>query len=445
MKKLSGQSLIGILVALAIFSILAQAVLTIAATSYRFVSYNRARITARHLAQEKIEFIRNLPYDNIGTVGGAPNGTLPQSEDVLRNGLKFTVSLSIVYVDDPFDGIQGSVPADTLETDYKRIRVSISWEGLESSNENPIVLLTDVSPKGIETTEGGGTLSIIVFDANGNPVPGASLHIVQNTVVPNIDVTFQTAINGRFIYTGVPACVSCYQITVSKSGQSTERTYSTTEVANPTKPHQTIIQGQLTEISFLIDHTSTIDLRTTNGRDDGFSNLGNLSFRLRGEKTIGTDSSAQPVYKYDEILTTESNGFLTLNDVEWDSYYFTPNPSSSYDVSGTQPIQPVVVQPEDSVAFAISLVSKSTNSLLLSFVDQQDNPIATVSATLSKGAYSSSNTSGVITDPDYGQIFFEGLDADLYSLTATHSAYLDFSGSVPVIGEDTEKVILTPK
>jgi len=447
-KKVSvirGQSLIGITIAIAIFSILASAILTVVNSSFRFVAFNRARITARHLAQEKIEFIRNLPYDNVGTSDGFPPGPLPQEENLIRNKLSYTVKTAIVYVDDAFDGTQGGSPADTLGSDYKRVRVEVSWQGITASRGNPIILLTDIVPKGVETTEGGGTLSIIVFDSESHPVPQATLHIVQEAVNPNIDVTFQTADNGRFIFTGIPVCVSCYEITVTKNGFSSERTYSVNEIANPTKPDQTVLEGELTEISFSIDRVSTLNIATKKGREDSFETLPNVSLQLRGEKTIGTDSSAQPVYKYDEILTTESNGFLTLNDVEWDSYYFTPNPSSSYDVSGTQPIQPVVVQPEDSVAFAISLVSKSTNSLLLSFVDQQDNPIATVSATLSKGAYSSSNTSGVITDPDYGQIFFEGLDADLYSLTATHSAYLDFSGSVPVIGEDTEKVILTPK
>lgn len=444
MNENRGQSLIGILIAMAIFSILSQTVLTIAAASYRFVAYNRARITARHLAQEKIEFIRNLPYDNVGTSGGIPSGTLPQTENITRNGLRFTVTMSIIFVDDIFDGTQGGTPPDTLATDYKRIRVAVSWEGIESSNSNPVVLLTDIAPKGIETTEGGGTLSIIVFDANGDPVPEANLHVVQNSVTPNIDVNFQTAANGRFIFTGVPACISCYQITVTKAGFSSERTYSTTEVANPTKPHQTVIEGQLSEISFSIDHTATLNLATKHGREDNFSNFGNVSFRLRGEKTIGTDSSANPVYKYDQLNTTDSNGFLVLNNMEWDSYYFSPNPLTSYDISGTQPLQPLIVQPGSSVAFAISLVTNTNNSLLLAFVDQQDNPIATVSATLTTTGYTQTKESGLITDPDYGQVFFDSLNSDSYDLVATHSAYLDYSGNIPVNGDKTEKVILLP-
>lgn len=441
MKKNGGQSIIGILIALAIFSLLSQAVLTIAATSYRFVSYNRARITARHLAQEKIEFIRNLPYDDIGTSGGIPSGTLSQVETIKRNGLNFSIRLTIIYFDDPFDN---NAPNDLLPTDYKRVRVEVSWEGIENSNSNPVVLLTDISPKGVETTAGGGTLSVIVFDASGDPVSDATVHIVASSVTPAIDLTLLTPSNGRLIIPGAPACISCYQITVTKTGFSSESTHSTAEVANPAKPHQTIIIGQLTEISFSIDHTSTINLATKKGREDNFDNLGNVSFRLRGEKTIGTDASANPIYKYDQILTTESNGFLTISDMEWDSYYFSPNPLGSYDISGTQPLQPLILQPQESRAFAISLVANSSNSLLVSFVDQQENPIATTSATLSFGGNSTTKESGLIDNPDYGQVFFDNLSSDTYNLVATHSAFQTFTGSIPVSGDKSEKIILQP-
>ena len=89
--SIKGQTLIGILVAMAIFSILAHAIFLIVGSSYQLVSYNRARITARHLAQEKIELIRNLPYDNAGTSGGIPGGPLLQEENIVRNKLNFLI------------------------------------------------------------------------------------------------------------------------------------------------------------------------------------------------------------------------------------------------------------------------------------------------------------------------------------------------------------------
>ena len=156
-----GQSLIGILVSLAIFSILSQAIFTVVSTSLNLVSFNRSRITARHLAQEKIELIRNLPYNDVGTVSGIPAGPLLQEENIVRNKLSYTVKTTIIYIDDSFDN---TAPNDLLATDYKRARVEVSWQGLAGSRNNPVVILSDIAPKGIETTTGGGTLSIVVFN-----------------------------------------------------------------------------------------------------------------------------------------------------------------------------------------------------------------------------------------------------------------------------------------
>jgi hypothetical protein len=75
------------------------------------------------LAQEKIEVVRNMPYENIGTVGGIPPGVLPQTETVTINNLAFEIKTTIVYIDDPFDGLS---PDDLLPTDYKRVSIEIS-------------------------------------------------------------------------------------------------------------------------------------------------------------------------------------------------------------------------------------------------------------------------------------------------------------------------------
>lgn len=438
-----GQSLIGILVAMAVFSILAQAIFTVVGASFNFVSFNRARITARFLAEQKIELIRNLPYDDVGTDGGIPSGSLAQQETVTSNGLNYTIKTTIIYIDDPFDD---TVPSDLLGTDYKRVRVEISWKGLAGSRTSPIVLLTDVAPKGIETTVGGGTLSILVFDASGNPVPQADVQITAATTSPPVNLTLQTGSNGRVILPGAPTCISCYQVTVSKSGYSSERTYSTTEVANPNKPHLTIIQGQLTEVSFAIDNVSSLNIATKKGREDSFEALGNVNLHIRGEKTIGTDTSSQPVYKYEDDISTNSGGNLTINNLEWDNYLLSLPSGSSYDVSGSNPMRPVVIIPDVSVQNLLALSTRTTNNLLISFVDSASSPIASVSATLSDGAgYNLAKFAGDTGDPDLGQVFYSNLSVKSYALSASASGFLNYSGNINVNGITNEKVILTPE
>ena len=93
--RLRGQILLSILISIGIFAILAHALFTLIASSFDLVNFNRSRITARHLAQERIELIRNMPYADIGTVGGIPDGTIEDEENIVRNGLNFIIKTLI--------------------------------------------------------------------------------------------------------------------------------------------------------------------------------------------------------------------------------------------------------------------------------------------------------------------------------------------------------------
>jgi len=434
--------LISVLISISIFLILAHAIFTLISSSFEFVSFNKARITARHLAEEKMEIIRNLPYDDVGTLGGIPSGIILQDEDTDRNGLSFKVRTSIIYVDDPFDQ---QVPYDLLPTDYKRARVEVSWGGIGGSRKNPVVYVTDVAPKGVETTGTGGTLSILVFDANAQPVSGATVAITAPSAVPPVNLNLQTGSNGRIILPGAPPCTNCYSISVSKSGYTNDRTYLTSEVTNPNKPSLTILQGELTETSFSIDKVSTINIATTNSRADNFSPLSAVSLTISGSKTIGTDSTGTPVYKYTNTITTNASGSYSLSDVEWDSYSIKLN-SISYDVSGNYPALPISTVPDTTTDFKMALATKSTNSLLLNFDGQSSNPIASVSATLTDGgSFNQTVFSGDSENPDFGQAFFSNLDINTYTLTATASGFLDYTSNIPVSGKSFENIILTPQ
>lgn len=436
-----GQTLIGLLIAIAIFAILGQAIFTLISASYSLVSFTRARITARHLAQEKIEVIRNLSYDDVGTVGGIPSGPLPQSENVVRNGLNYVVSTSVVYIDDAFDN---SAPTDLLPTDYKRVRVDISWEGLASSSRNPITIISDVAPRGIESTAGGGTLSILVFDANAQPVPQADVSIIATSTTPQVNLNLQTGDDGRIILPGSPICTSCYQITVTKPDYSIDRTYSTVEVTNPDKPYLSVLQGFLTEVSFAIDKESKLKVNTYSSRDDGFDDLGNITFTLRGDKTIGTDSNDELVYKFENLYTTDAGGEVEIENLEWDNYQITVDSADGWDISGLNPLLPITLLPDTTVNSTFALENHTTHNLLTSFVDNVRTPIASVAARLyDDSGFEASASSGISDDPDFGQSFFSNLSSQIYHLQATMSGYLDFNGDVSVGGNTFEEIILT--
>jgi type II secretory pathway pseudopilin PulG len=261
-NKNSGLTLIEVLIGIFLLLMVFISIFILIQLSIKLTNQSKARISATALANQKLELARNLPYNQLGTVGGIPAGSIPETEIIDRNGIAYTVKTTAIYVDDPFDG---SFPNDSLAWDYKRIRIEVSWSKFLGGE---VFLQTDVTPKGIETTGGGGIISILVFDANGQPVPQAEIQIENNDVVPPISVNYETDNQGRLFVPGAPACNDCYKIIAGKINYSLERTYATGEVVRgqiltlPIKPFLSVIEGQLSEISFSIDQLADKTIQT---------------------------------------------------------------------------------------------------------------------------------------------------------------------------------------
>lgn len=435
-----GEVLIGIIIALGVFMILSQAVMVLAFSAYDLVSYTRARISARHIASEEIETIRNAPYDDVGTIGGIPAGIFEQERQVLRNGQTYTVRTRIGYVDDEFDG---TFPEDTLSTDYKRVRVDVSWGGLQESNFSEVTMVTDIAPDGIETEVGGGTLSILVFNALGEPVPQALVEVTANTNPP-VDTSYFTSDTGRVVIPGAPICTSCYQITVSKDGYSTDRTYSVEEIENPTKPMATIIEANLTEISFTIDEYASLALVTVNTEDLEFTPLPNQVVRIYGEKKIGTDGLDNPVYKFDQEIVTDSTGTLTIEELEWDTYHLELPDDTTNDIAYTNPLNPLAVSPGEDVNLQIALTPDTESSLSLNFQNSSNELVASVAATLKDDTgFEASATTGLDGSVNFGQVFFNNLEDKLYTIIATASGYLPYQNTIVVNGDTKSTGLLS--
>ena len=441
-----GQILLSILIAIAIFSILAHALFTLVASSFDLVTFNKARITARHLAQEKMELIRNLPYNKVATIGGIPSGDLiPQVETVSKNGLNYTIKTSTIYIDDPFDGL---APDDTIPEDYKRVRVEVSWEGLAASRKNPVVLITDITALATGNLD-GGTLVIRVFDANGNPVPQAEVTIFADGITPIVDLTQTTDSNGQIILPGATECIECYRITVTKNTpsvqMSVDRTYFSSEVTNPLKPHASIFPDQVTQISFVIDQLGSINISSLDSREENFTPLGNVSFRLYGNKIIGTDAYAQPVYKYDQVLTTNESGNIVLSDMEWDVYHVVMPSPTSKDISATRPLLPLNLIPGGNMVFEFAVSPFSTNSFFITVKDNSQNLIASASARLYNDfGFEEIKTTGDTDDPDQGQVLFSNLNEEIYHLTVNASGFAEFSNDFSILGYTQTDIVLTP-
>ena len=442
--RLQGFTLIEAIVGMAIFLIVTGSLFGITQLIFESIGQTRVRHTARLLANEKIEEARNLSYEDLGTVGGIPAGPIEPIEQVSLGGIMFEVTTTIAYIDDPFDG---EAPADLVSTDYKRVRVKLEWAGAFASGKRPVVLVTDVAPKGIETNDGGGTLSLLVFNSEGNPLNGAGIHIVNSTVNPQVDLTITSDSFGRVILPGAPSAIESYEITVTKAGYSSDRTYSTQEVTNPSKSHITVLEGQVSEASFAIDKVSSLTVNTFGSRLAGFPTLTNVDLRIRGEKIIGNDETESPIYKFDELIQTNTSGTYTFSNMEFDSYIFEVV-DGSYDLAGSNPALPIGLNADEQLNIDLSLAPDSPDgSLLVLVADSGDVSLSSSSARLINGLLSYDETieTGDTGDPDFGHAFFNSLNATAYKLTISLTGYEEATSSIQINEDVFTTIILNKK
>lgn len=541
----------------------------------RVANQSKMRITATALANKGIESAKNLPYNEIGTIGGIPPGVISETEEVITNNATYTIKTTVNYIDDPFDGV---APADTVPNDYKKVKVKVSWEGFLGGD---VALLTDIAPLGLETTEGGGSLFISVFGALGLGIGQADIHIVNTAVDPNINVSYQTNNDGEYLVAGAPSSTA-YEITASKPGYSTHRTYGDNEVTTPEKPHGLVLEGKLTTISFSIDKVSSFRVRTrspwgsesftdsfpddsqvaelsdtvidmgqvglatttegywANGYlisatiapesldewnklswDDGkpvntdikyqllyatntnwelipdsdlsdnfegfdsspadlselsvetypqirikgnlstdsivatpslyswdvswktteTTSIGNVSFNLRGNKIIGTDSEEEPVYKYSADLITNTGGQLTINDIEWDSYTFTIDPAENLDLVETDPVSDPIGEDIDLIPDTtqqVTLMLDAENELLVVVRNSETlEPIFNAQVRLYNNGLEYDEAQ--YTDEE-GRTLFIPLEIETYNLEIQVNGYDSYSGTI-YISEDELTII----
>ncbi len=442
-----GFSFVETLVGITLIAVVGISLFALFQFSLNVIWESKAQVTASALANQKIEEAHNLPYANVGTIGGIPSGTLPQSTSITRNGIVYTVQTTAVYVDDPFDGTLGGSPNDTVNTDYKRVGIQVSWP--YRLGHKPVEFVTDIMPKGIEGSTGGGTIKISVFNANALPVSAANVHIVNIAVTPQIDITPVTDANGLIILPGATPSIESYQVTVTKNGYSQDQTYaSSPQLPSPSKPLLTVLANQLTERSFTIDRTSELLVQsvlasataTTTGAEPP---LAAIAFTLKGGKTVGTDLNGQPILKYNQNHTTSATGTIQISGLEWDSY--TPSVNSQavgYDIAFIHPKEPIVLLPNTAATTTIGLVADAPDTLRVMVADTSGQPIEGALVRLSKPSPLPSDQTR--TTLLHGQVFFTPLTSASYTLEITKIDYWPYSSLVIVNGDTVATMPLTP-
>ncbi len=433
MKK--GFSLLEVILATAIFLSGALAVYNLLLTTLRLTADEQARTGAFALIEQQLELAHNLPYLQVGVVGGIPPGSLPQVTTRTYNNLTYTLTTSVMYVDDPFDGTLGSNPSDPVPTDYKRIRVSASWRG--RTQTQTVFLLTDVSPAGLENTAGGGALAITVLNANGIPIPQASVHISNTTVNPSIDLTLLTNDQGQIILPGTPPADDSYIVSASKPGYSTEQTMlrNPPTLTTPALPAVSVILGQTTPVVLRIDRPGTLFLTVRDPNGDLLEH--NVILTLKGNKPVGTNPNPTPppdtlpVLKYPTQQFTTQQGAITIPNLEWDTYSLN-NLSPEYDLAGSNPPNVTTIDPNSTLAITWTMVPHANQTLLVSVQKPDGSPLPSAEVTLTQNNEVLAQEAGAS-----GQTFFTPLLAGPTDLSISAPGYQTFTDTITISGQTT--------
>jgi len=422
-RNQKGFSLIESLVGSAIFVVLALSGYKAFTTLMDASMASRAKLAATTLANEKFEIIRNLPYTDVGIVGGLPVGKLQRTENITRDNYSFTVQTTIRSSDDPFDGTIGGSPSDSSPADYKLADLDITCANCKIFS--PLKFTTLVAPHALETASSNGALFVQVFDSGGIPVTNAGVHIVNTQTNPDTIIDETTDNGGWIKIIDAPPGVNAYNISATKSGFTTDQSYPPGGAAGPSPvtPDPTVVIGQVTQLPLSIDRVSSLIVSTV---DVNCVALPNIPFSLTGSKLIGTPS----VLKYPtQNFTTDALGALTIPNLEWDPAYGILLTNVSYDLAGTTPLPNFPLNPNENKNLQMVAVPHANRALLVSVKTSADVAIDGATVRLQKSGFDETKTTNSQACATPGQVFWNGLASGTYTLTVSKAGYATYTNS----------------
>ena len=368
-----GSTLVEIIISLSIISVVILAVISVLVFNLRIISSGKARAIGTALANEKMENLRNMPYDNLATVHGPiyPAGTISDDENITVSGIKMRVHTDIDYVDDAYDGnFNGTVagkPKDLYPYDYKKATISVY---LVAGDQKLVSLSSNIAGKVAETSSNTGIIAIKVQDASGNPVADAAVHLTNSSASPVVDITTNTDNQGQVLVPKMPPDANNhYHIEVTKAGYSSDQTYPVTaQLPVPAQPDFSVLTQQTISLTFTIDQTASLIVRV---KDPAGATLAGKSITVTGQKLLNDPNSTPNVPKTSQTLTTDASGQISIASLEWDSYTFS---ISGYKILASSPYSPVSLNPLASITVDLTADVNSTGYPIISNVSPRSAP-----------------------------------------------------------------------
>ncbi len=407
------------------------------------------RLGASALANQHMEIIRGLTFDDIGTTTGIPNGVLAQDETVSANTTTYTVHTVVQFVDDPTDGtlLAGT---DIAPNDYKKATLTVSWGGETASEE--VTLSSLFSLDGVESVAAGtGILSVNTLNSAGVGIGEASVHITNTSVTPAVDIMAETDANGNLMFPGAPASVQKYHITVSKDGYYGNLTYSPypTSSFKPKNVHASVAAGSLSAATLIMDEYATLAISS---QDPFGEALPDIDFTLSGGLVQGNDAVSNALlYDFTQAETTDENGIKSFDQRSAGVYQVVVGGSAStnYEFLHLTPKEAtkgfVNISGGATQTVGIVLADKHVSSTLITAERSADGTaIVGASVRLSNTTLGYDTT---LTTDIYGEAYFPAttgaLAAGTYDVSVSATDFATETGTVVIPGAALVKKTLS--
>ncbi len=354
----TGFTLVELTVAMVVISIVVVAFFGLFVSLVQSTIIAKRRAVALTLATNQMEYLKSLPYDSLAVQGGSIVATslLPATDTKTINGVKYTITTSIGYIDDAYDGCgnypnlatekiycrnypppSGAPSLDANPADYKDVSVTVT----DTSGTRLASVDTQISARVSETASTTGALFVTVIDPSGAPVSGATVTVTNTTTTPQVNVGDSTDSNGMSIFYGLPPDSGAdYTISATKGGYSSLTTLSANGSLQPTYPKQAILTQQASYVTLKLGLMGANSLVVETTNTSGTPIPGVKVYVKGGYKkyTLTSDTS----YYFDNYSpsdnrpTTDTNGLAAIQNLPpINGYIFCGDDGSAHCSAGS--------------------------------------------------------------------------------------------------------------
>lgn len=376
----AGYTLVELLVAIAVVAILSLGAFALFTSLLHSAIVAQREAVASTLATNQMEYLKSLPYDSLAITGGpiASPTTIPGTTTKKVNGDTYTITTTINYIDDAYDGcgsyptvaimlrycrnsISSSPTTDTNPADYKDVHISV----VDISGTRLAQLDTEIASLVAETASNTGALFVHVVDGSGDPVNDATVNVVNSSL--GVNISYMTDQNGMAIFYDLQPSTSGYkyQITASESGYSTLSTIVPSGTLQPTYSSQNLMaqSSSYVTLTLMQEGSNSLVVETT---DTSGNPLAGVKVYIKGgykKYTATSDTS----YYYDNMTpsdvrpTTDSSGLAGITNLVPGNYIFCGDAgatnckigtttyylAAAVPYGGSSPLQPIIVPTYD--------------------------------------------------------------------------------------------------